>query len=166
MIAQRLMPSCQNNTVSPQILNFQARYASILNNRRTKHVRPAQDAGQEKMLNEIWHVGRLGEEARQPGLETMTNGNDHADHSTNTIAGRDWLGWRRLGLIDDIDEGDVDEPAYLLEVDLFRDVGELGLECLVCDPTTGGIMLIPIALVCHARRQLSCGMLCTCRAKQ
>lgn len=50
------------------------------------------------------------------------------------IAGRNWLGWRRLGLIDDIDEGDADEPAYLLEVDLFRDVGELGLECLVSYP--------------------------------
>jgi hypothetical protein len=86
------------------------------------------------MLNEIWHVGRLGEEIRQPGLETITNGGTHAEHSTNIIAGRDWLGWRRLGLIDDIDEGDVDEPAYLLEVDLFRDVGELGLECLVSFP--------------------------------
>jgi engulfment/cell motility protein 1 len=131
------MPSCQNNTVSPQILTFQARYASILNQRRTKHVRPAQDAVQEKMLNEIWHVGRLGEETRQPGLETIINGVHHADYSTNTIAGRDWLGWRRLGLIDDIDEGDVDEPAYLLEVDLFRDVGELGLECLVSSTVLG-----------------------------
>jgi engulfment/cell motility protein 1 len=128
------MPSCQNNTVSPQILTFQARYAAILNQRRTKHVRPAQDAGQEKMLTEIWHVGRLGEETRQPGLETITNGGTHAEQSTSMIAGRDWLGWRRLGLIDDIDEGDVDEPAYLLEVDLFRDVGELGLECLVSYP--------------------------------
>ena len=125
------MPSCQNNTVSPQILTFQARYAAILNQRRTKHVRPAQDAVQEKMLNEIWHVGRLGEVSRQPGLKTITNGGNYAEHSTSMMAGRDWLGWRRLGLIDDIDEGDVDEPAYLLEVDLFRDVGELGLECLV-----------------------------------
>jgi hypothetical protein len=153
------MPSCQNNTVSPQILNFQARYAAILNQRRTKHVRPAQDAGQEKMLNEIWHVGRLGEGSRQSGLETITNGGTHADYSTNPIAGRDWLGWRRLGLIDDIDEGDVDEPAYLLEVDLFRDVGELGLECLVCHQLTNKYLLIRSALVRHARRQLPCGKL-------
>jgi engulfment/cell motility protein 1 len=130
--SQRLMPSCQNNTVSPQILNFQARYAAVLNQRRTKHVRPAQDAAQEKMLNEIWHVGRLGEESRQSGVETIVNGNAGAQVTTNTIAGRDWLGWRKLGLIHDIEEGDVDEPAYLVEVDLFRDVGELGLECLVC----------------------------------
>jgi len=92
------------------------------------------------MLNEIWHVGRLGETSRsQPGLETIVNGNSPADFPLNTIAGRDWLGWRRLGLIDDVDEGEVDEPAYLLEVDLFRDVGELGLECLVCRPVTRDI---------------------------
>jgi len=102
------------------------------------------------MLNEIWHVGRLGEELRQPGLETITNGGNYAEPSTNMIAGRDWLGWRRLGLIDDIDEGDVDEPAYLLEVDLFRDVGELGLECLVSYPTVQYNMLIKIALVRNA----------------
>jgi len=59
------------------------------------------------------------------------NGNSPTDLPLSTIAGRDWLGWRRLGLIDDVDEGEVDEPTYLLEVDLFRDVGELGLECLV-----------------------------------
>jgi engulfment/cell motility protein 1 len=91
------------------------------------------------MLNEIWHVGRLGETTRpQPGLETMMNGHDHPDLPPNSIAGRDWLGWRRLGLIDDVDEGEVDEPAYLLEVDLFRDVGELGLECLVCRSALAG----------------------------
>jgi hypothetical protein len=128
---QRLMPTCLNNTVQPQILNFQARYASILNQRRTKHVRPAQNPNQEKMLNEIWHVGRLGEQSRPPpGLETIMNAHGHAD--TTGFAGRDNMGWRSLGLVDDVDDSEGDEPAYLLEVDLFRDVGELGLECLVC----------------------------------
>lgn len=153
------MPSCQNNTVSPQILNFQARYASVLNQRRTKHVRPAQDSAQERMLNEIWHVGRLGEDHRQPGLETIVSGNDAANNSPNTIAGRDLLGWWKLGLIDEIDEGHIEEPAYLQEVNMFRDVGELGLECLVCAfHLSSGSLLTGPALVRYARRQFPCRM--------
>lgn len=131
------MPSCLNNTVQPQILNFQARYASILNHRRTKHVRPTQEPLQEKMLNEIWHVGRLGESSyNQQGVETiLPNGHDkNAFHSTG-LAGRSWVGWWKLGLVgDQADETEAEERAYLLEAELFRDVGELGLECLVSGP--------------------------------
>lgn len=128
------MPSCLNNTVQPQILNFQARYTSILNHRRTKLVRPTQEPLQEKMLNEIWHVGRLGESSdNQPGMETVlpnSNG-ENTSHSAGLV-GRSWVGWWKLGLIgDQADDAGVEEPAYLLEAELFRDVGELGLECLV-----------------------------------
>ena len=47
------------------------------------------------------------------------------------------LTWSFVGLVDDVDDSEGDEPAYLLEVDLFRDVGELGLECLVCVSSSG-----------------------------
>jgi engulfment/cell motility protein 1 len=128
------MPSCLSNIVQPQILNFQARYASTLNHRRTKLVRPTQEPLQEKMLNEIWHVGRLGESSNnQPGMETvLPNGNgENTSHSAGLV-GRSWVGWWKLGLIgDQADDAGGEERAYLLEAELFRDVGELGLECLV-----------------------------------
>ncbi|ORY33129.1 hypothetical protein BCR39DRAFT_521383 [Naematelia encephala] len=112
----RLMPTCANNIVEPQILNFQARYATILHNRRHRPVRPAQDAQQEKMLSEIWHAGRL-DNNKIDGTPKIQSGGE-----------RTWEGWRRIGLWPEF-EGD-DVPAFLMEVDLFRDVGELGLECL------------------------------------
>jgi hypothetical protein len=128
------MPSCLNNTVQPQILNFQARYASIINHRRTKHVRPAQEPHQERMLNEIWHVGRLGEGLHAQPIETIlpNAAANEAEASTSGLAGRSWVGWWKLGLISDSgDEAEVEDRAHLLEAELFRDVGELGLECLV-----------------------------------
>jgi hypothetical protein len=41
---------------------------------------------------------------------------------------RDWAGWRRIGLGQ---EGDELQEEPLSEGELFRNVGDLGLECLV-----------------------------------
>ena len=117
------MPTCANNIVEPQILNFQARYAAMLQNRRLTPVRPAQRPNQERMLGDIWALGRLGESSA-PGMERLS-----AD--TNVTVKRSWAGWRRIGLWVNDESGFGEETDPLLEVELFRDVGELGLECLV-----------------------------------
>ncbi|ORX39155.1 hypothetical protein BD324DRAFT_618673 [Kockovaella imperatae] len=116
----RLMPSCANNIVEPQILNFQARYAGILQFRRHTPVRPAQSATQERMLNEIWTTGQLGQ----------GSGNDAVTVSEAASQNRNWAGWKRIGLWVDEESGLGEESDPLLEVELFRDVGDLGLECL------------------------------------
>ena len=56
---------------------------------------------------------------------------DDRDSAAAQVGGRTWASWRRIGLW--VDEGTElgDETDPLLEVELFRDVGELGLECLV-----------------------------------
>jgi hypothetical protein len=104
--------------VEPQILSFQARYAALLHHRRLRAVRPAQIPEQERMLSDIWDNARLGETA---------NGGDAKWPPTHS-GQRSWDGWARIGL--SVDEGE-ERPVFLNEVDLFRDVGELGLECLV-----------------------------------
>lgn len=126
------MPTCLNTIVKPQILTFQARYAAILNHRRTKIVRPAQDPLQERMMAEIWHVGRLGDGLainRDSFVETIDGQDgDMTPKRFSDIAGRSTAGWRKIGLVgDDEDEA----SAHMAELELFRDVGELGLECLV-----------------------------------
>jgi hypothetical protein len=86
------------------------------------------------MLNEIWHVGRLGEGLHAQPIETIlpNAAANEAEASTSGLAGRSWVGWWKLGLISDSgDEAEVEDRAHLLEAELFRDVGELGLECLV-----------------------------------
>lgn len=127
------MPTCLNTIVKPQILTFQARYAAILNHRRTKIVRPAQDPGQDRMMAEIWHVGRLGEDLaldRDSFVETVNGPDgDVTPKRFSDIAGRSTAGWRKIGLVGDND-GD-EESSHMAEFELFRDVGELGLECLV-----------------------------------
>lgn len=113
------MPTCNGNTVEPHIHNFQSRYAAILNYRRLKPVRPSQYAEQEKMLQDIWRVGGLGD----------TSGMEHVQ-SEHVVSERHAEGWKRIGL--EVEEAE-DEHGLgdFLEVELFRDVGELGLECLV-----------------------------------
>ncbi|KAK8844114.1 hypothetical protein IAR55_006908 [Kwoniella newhampshirensis] len=118
----RLMPTCLNNTVEPQIHNFQARYATILQNRRLRPVRPSHSPYQEKMLREIWDAGRLGSADDGTGSGRGSSGFGHGHGVV-----RNWAGWQRMGLYLD---GDDSEPPFLMEVELFRDVGELGLECL------------------------------------
>lgn len=84
-------------------------------------------------MAEIWHVGRLGEDLaleRDSIVETI-NGQDGdvTPKRYSDIAGRSTAGWRKIGLVDDAD--DDGESAHMAELELFRDVGELGLECLV-----------------------------------
>ena len=112
------MPTCSNNIVKPQILNFQARYANILHHHRLRAVRPSQSKEQERMLAEIWQAGRLGVDDHGP-VERLKGG--HGNKRTSA-------GWRKIGLYVDGEEG---EAPFLMEADLFRDVGDLGLECLV-----------------------------------
>nr|XP_031861447.1 uncharacterized protein CI109_003051 [Kwoniella shandongensis]KAA5528519.1 hypothetical protein CI109_003051 [Kwoniella shandongensis] len=120
----RLIPTCSNNIVEPQILNFQTRYAAILQNRRLRPVRPSHSPYQEKLLREIWDAGRLS--ATDDGTGTGSAGDSSGfGHGHGVV--RNWAGWKRMGLCLD---GDDSEPPFLMEVELFRDVGELGLECL------------------------------------
>ena len=122
---QRLIPTSSNNIVEPQILNFQARYAAVLQHRRHRPVRPALYPEQEKMLSDIWRVARLGE-VDKAGQEVMADVNDD-DFGSD----RNWAGWKRIGLWvdDEVEDGEARMP--FLEVELFRDVGDLGLDCLV-----------------------------------
>lgn len=113
------MPTCANNIVEPQILNFQSRYAAILNTKRLKPVRTGRHPEHEKMLAEIWRAGRLGDTR----YETERLGHPGEDTERNQD------GWRRLGLY--VEEQEEDGEGPFLEIDLFRDTGELGLECLV-----------------------------------
>lgn len=119
------MPSCVNNVCEPQILTFQARYATILQSRRLRPVRPQIHKVQEQMLAEIWDAGSLGAE---PGNLTPRSPMRGTSHEQPTQHNRHQAGWHRLGLTADNDDGG-DKP-FLMEVELFRDVGELGLECL------------------------------------
>lgn len=145
------MPTCVNNIVEPQILHFQSRYAAILNHRRAKAVRPAQNPLQEKMLSEIWHVGRLSHSNDLQSREMI----QEAGQTPAGAVDRDWTGWRKIGLVvDDPEAGENGGFPFLIEAELFRDVGELGLECLV----SSGLVLYwyttnLTALVRHARRQ-------------
>ena len=43
---------------------------------------------------------------------------------------RSLAGWRKIGLYADWENPEAEAP-FIMEVDLFSDVGELGLECLV-----------------------------------
>ncbi|WVF65412.1 hypothetical protein IAT40_000139 [Kwoniella sp. CBS 6097] len=114
----RLMPTCANNAVEPQILNFQSRYAVILQHRRLRPVRPATNPYQEKMLRELWDSGRLG-------IDQDDNASDGHSYTHGHGAARHAAGWRKIGL------GDAEEETGIVtEMDMFRDVGELGLECL------------------------------------
>lgn len=101
------MQTSSTNAVEPQILNFQARWTSILHRKRLANVRPSRNPTHQKMLSEIWMLAGLGR-----GM-------------------RDMQGWGRLGLGGD---GSQEENG---EGGMFRDVGELGLECLVSIPVRG-----------------------------
>lgn len=71
------------------------------------------------MLGEIWSAARLGNEKEH--VERLSDG--HGGE-------RSWEGWRKIGLYREA--GDADrEASVLMEVDLFQEVGQLGLECLV-----------------------------------
>ncbi|KAK6906154.1 hypothetical protein I203_100138 [Kwoniella mangroviensis CBS 8507] len=112
----RLMPTSQNNVVEPQILNFQARYGVILQNTRLRPVRPGTNPHQEKMLRESWEYGRLAQE------QDLATSNGHR----KTGMARTAAGWQKIGLCLDGE----DEAGFMMEMEMFRDVGELGLECL------------------------------------
>lgn len=110
------MPTCTNNIVQPQILSFQARYATVLHYRKMQAVRPTRQTDQEIMLKGIWNIGKLGEGVLD--LERRASGESEQGDR------RGWLGWKRLGWVGE-------EVVNISETGLFNDVGELGLECLV-----------------------------------
>jgi hypothetical protein len=100
------MSTSSTNAVEPQILNFQSRWTSILHRKRLTPVRAHRDPNHQKMLADIWALGGLGRGARH------------------------LRGWQTLGLAEEGHDGDAEG-----EGGLFRDVGELGLECLVSTVT-------------------------------
>lgn len=104
------------------------------------------------MLKEIWEAGKLGElakteeivgEAGEGDLEALSGG--QLGMSTRSGLGAKAgmvMGMGKFGLgLDEIDRGaegwkmiglgEEDQDGVLGEAAMFRDVGELGLECLV-----------------------------------
>lgn len=118
----RLIPSSHNNPVEPRILDFQTRYANVLRYHCLRPVRPQTNPMHERFLDEIWHAGRLDLEEGSNVSSPRVSMQDYESTSSRT-----WDGWRRMGLA--IDYVDATDP--LSETELFRSVGELGLECLV-----------------------------------
>ncbi|WWC91077.1 uncharacterized protein L201_006018 [Kwoniella dendrophila CBS 6074] len=117
----RLMPTCANNIVEPQILNFQARYGLVLQYSRLKPVRPGSNVLQERMLRELWEYGKLGGHEEGDDVSSIGHG-----QIGRTAMARTALGWKKMGLCQDGEEN----AGFLMELEMFRDVGELGLECL------------------------------------
>jgi hypothetical protein len=121
----RLIPSSHNNPVEPRILDFQTRYANVLRYHSLRPVRPQTNPTHDRYLEEIWHAGRLDQEETHSLASPRPSMQDY--HSMRSAGGqRTWEGWRRMGL--SIDYVDATDP--LSETELFRSVGELGLECL------------------------------------
>ncbi|ALO68970.1 hypothetical protein CNF00450 [Cryptococcus deneoformans JEC21] len=143
----RLIPTSTNNIISPHILDFQSRLCVILQHKRLRSVRPGQYKEHEKMLKDIWEAGKLGElakkiggEAGDGGWEAMSGG--QLGMSTGAGLGAEpGTGMGKFGLgLGEIDRGvkgwwmiglgEEDQDGVLGEGAMFRDVGELGLECL------------------------------------
>ncbi|WVQ81129.1 hypothetical protein IAT38_003251 [Cryptococcus sp. DSM 104549] len=123
----RLIPISSGDIVEPHILNFQARLATILQHRRLRPVRPTHHRHQDKLLQEIWEAGRLDRPAESEGPEgekEVLKGYGLGMGEVEAGGQRSMEGWRRIGL------GEGEEIGLVQETDLFRDVGELGLECL------------------------------------
>lgn len=110
------MVTSATNAIEPQILNFQSRWTAILHRKRLTPVRPTRSPNHEKMLSEIWVSAGLGRQDLRASKEEVSA----------TSGRRDLAGWSKLGL-------GIEEGGMGIEGDggLFRDVGELGLECLV-----------------------------------
>jgi hypothetical protein len=118
----RLMSTSANNIVEPRILDFQTRYANVLRYHSLRPVRPQTNPTHDRYLREIWMAGRLDEE--ETGDMTSPRPSI-AEYQASNIP-RTWEGWRRMGLSIDF----VDNTDTLVETELFRSVGELGLQCL------------------------------------
>ncbi|TXT13206.1 hypothetical protein VHUM_01607 [Vanrija humicola] len=117
----RLIPTSSNNIVEPRILDFQTRYANVLRYHSLRPVRPQTNSTHERFLSDIWIAGRLDVEDTGGLASPRPSMADY--HSTGP---RTWEGWRRMGLSIDY----VEDTDPLVETELFRSVGELGLECL------------------------------------
>lgn len=117
------MSTSTNNIVEPRILDFQSRFANVLRYHSLRPVRPQTNPIHERYLREIWHAGRLDEEdtgditSPRPSM---------AEYPTSSNVPRTWEGWKRMGLSLDF----IDNTDPLVETELFRSVGELGLQCL------------------------------------
>ena len=120
----RLIPTSHGNPVEPRILDFQTRYANVLRYHSLRPVRPQSNPTHERFLDEIWRAGRLDVEETGSVSSPRPSMQDYQSTGLRT-----WEGWRKMGLA--IDYVDATDP--LSETDLFRNVGELGLECLVSD---------------------------------
>ncbi|WVO22443.1 uncharacterized protein IAS62_003773 [Cryptococcus decagattii] len=147
----RLIPMSINTIISPHFLNFQSRLCVILQQKRLRSVRPGQYKEHEKMLKEIWEAAKLGGlakteeiegEAGEGGREGLKGGQlgrstrSGPGAETRMVMGmgkfglglgeidRGAEGWKMIGL------GEEDQDGVLGEAAMFRDVGELGLECL------------------------------------
>lgn len=117
------MATSSNNIVEPRILEFQTRYANVLKYHSLRPVKPQTNPVHERQLAEIWAAGRLdAEEGSNLGVSSPRP--SMADYQPS--GPRTWEGWRRMGLAMDF----VDDSDTLVETELFRNVGELGLECL------------------------------------
>nr|ODO03704.1 hypothetical protein L204_00040 [Cryptococcus depauperatus CBS 7855] len=120
----RLLSSNTSNVISPHILNFQTRLCLIIQHKRFRSVRPTHHAHQNKMLHEIWEAGRLENLVRGGEKEII---NEIPGTTRDLGLGeveRSLEGWRMIGL------GNEGEGGMISEGEMFRNVGELGLECL------------------------------------
>lgn len=161
-IIKRLIPRSTNTIISPHFLNFQSRLCVILQQKRLRSVRPGQYKEHEKMLKEIWEAGKLGGlakteeiegEAGEGGREALRGG--QLGRSTRSGPGaearmvmgmgkfglglgeidRGAEGWKMIGL------GEEDQDGVLGEAAMFRDVGELGLECMVRNEVASSVLV-------------------------
>ncbi|KAL7421273.1 hypothetical protein Q5752_004158 [Cryptotrichosporon argae] len=118
----RLMPNCANNIVEARILDFQSRYATILRQRALRPVRPTHNVYHDRLLSEIWVAGKLEPYDPRDG-SVRKSAQTVQSHEVGGM--RSWAGWAKAGLMPE-------QPVDLLnlvEAELFRPIGELGLEC-------------------------------------
>lgn len=161
-IIKRLIPMSINTIISPHFLNFQSRLCVILQQKRLRSVRPGQYKEHEKMLKEIWEAAKLGGlakteeiegEAGEGGREGLKGGQlgrstrSGPGAETRMVMGmgkfglglgeidRGAEGWKMIGL------GEEDQDGVLGEAAMFRDVGELGLECLVRNEVASSVLV-------------------------
>lgn len=118
----RLIPSSQNNPVETRIFDFQTRYANVLRYHSLRPVKPQNNPTHERYLDDVWQTGRLDSE--DGGGHRASPRPSMQDYQSS--GQRTWDGWRRMGL--SIDYVEASDP--LNETELFRSIGELGLECL------------------------------------
>lgn len=112
--------------VEGRILDFQNRYANVLRYHSLRPVRPATNTTHERYLSDIWNAGRLDDEEATASSINISSTRVSSPDYHHSGGPRSWEGWRRMGLSLEF----ADDSEELNETELFRTVGELGLECL------------------------------------